>query len=104
MRWTNENLERYALQPVMQWLIWAARSQSTITYSQAEKLLLGIGFNYNPRAAQRVGSFVAGGMMEKIGLDSGVPPLNVLLINEDMQLPNSGFCRDLAIWRSGDLA
>ena len=102
MRWTNENLERHALQPVMQWLIWAARNQSTITYSQAAEQLLGIGFNSNRRAAQRVGNVVAGGIMDKIGLDSGVPPLNVLLINEDLQLPNYGFCRDIAIWHDGD--
>ena len=102
MKWTNENLNRHALQPVMQWLIWAAHNQSAITYSQAAKQLLGIGFKNNRFAAPRVGSVVAGGIMEKIGLHSGVPPLNVLLINDEMQLPNFGFCRDLAIWHDGD--
>ena len=102
MKWTNENLNQYALQPVMRWLIWAARNQSTITYSQAAEQLLDIGFNKNRRAAQRVGNVVAGGIMEKIGLYKRVPPLNVLLINEEMQLPNSGFCRDLAIWHDGN--
>ena len=102
MKWTDENLKRYALQPVMQWLIWAARNQSTITYSQAAERLLGIGFDNSRFAAQRVGNVVAGGIMERIGLDSGVPPLNVLLINKEMQLPNFGFCRDLAIWHYGD--
>ena len=100
MQWTDENLKKHALRPVMQWLIWAARNQSTITYSQAAKLLLGVGFSGSD--ARRVGNVVAGGIMEKIGLYSGVPPLNVLLINEEMQLPNSGFCRDLAIWHDGN--
>ena len=99
MQWTDENLKKHALQPVMQWLIWAARNQSTITYSQAAKLLLGVGFSGS--GARGVGRVVAGGIMNKIGLYEGVPPLNALLINEKMQLPNSGFCRDLAIWHDG---
>ena len=107
MKWTNENLKRYALRPVMQWLIWAARNQSTITYGQAAKLLLEEGFDDIRRlAALRVGNVVAGGIMEKIGLHSGVPPLNALLVRQHKQphkqLPNVGFCRDLAIWHDGD--
>ena len=101
MQWTDENLKKHALRPVMQWLIRAARNQSTITYGQAAEQLLGIGFNNNPRAAQRVGNVVAGGIMEQIGLHTRVPPLNVLLVNHE-ELPSFGFCRDLAIWRDGD--
>ena len=108
MRWTNENLKEHALQPVMQWLIWAARNQSTITYGQAAELLLDEGFDDIRRfAAQRVGNVVAGGIMEKIGLHSGVPPLNVLLVSQtqlpqETQLPSIGVCRDLAIWHDGN--
>ena len=105
MRWTNENLWNYAIPPVMGWLVQAAHSKSTISYSQvAQRLVDNHGFANFETVARRVGGYLPGRVMPMIddlvlrGLIDRVPPLNVLMVKETTGLPGIGVCRDLANW------
>ena len=105
MKWTTENLQQHALKPVMQWLVWAAHNQSTVSYGQAAEWLVDMGFESNRFGALRVGETVPGRIMPTIHTchGTGVPPLNVLLVKtREPRLPGIGVCRDLAIWHGVD--
>ena len=90
MRPTNENLIRYAVPPLTQWLIHAAKNRSSITYGTAKTRLENeIGFNPLPRAT-RVG-YPAGALMSRmLAVEPRCPLLNVLLVLERDRVPGDG--------------
>ena len=87
---TIENLTSdRATRPLTVWLIRAAKSQRTMTYTDAKRHLendCGFGVIFTVAVGK-----VAGAAMNKLlDCDSNVPLLNVLLIRSDTGLPGSG--------------
>ena len=87
---TTENLQsERATRPLTAWLIHAAKSQRTMTYTDAKRRLendCGFGVIF-PVAVGKV----AGAAMNKLlECDSNAPLLNVLLVRSDTGLPGSG--------------
>ena len=90
MRPTNGNLNRYAVPPLTQWLILAAKHRSSLTYGIAKARLENeIGFNTLYRAT-RVG-YPAGALMSRmLAVKPDCPLLNVLLVREKDRMPGPG--------------
>ena len=90
MKWTDENLEEYAIKPLARWLISAAHQRSLITYGDVKnRLVYEIGFN--PSKSARLMGHLAGIMMNSILEDDfETPLLNIILVRQDTQLPGDG--------------
>lgn len=90
MKWTDENLEKYAVKPLARWLITAAHQRSLITYGEVKnRLVHEIGFNPS-KSARRMGH-LAGLMMNSILEDDlETPLLNIILVRQDTRLPGDG--------------
>ncbi|SDY29619.1 hypothetical protein [Citreimonas salinaria] len=86
---TNENLLKYALAPTMRWLIAAALDGSTMTYG-AVKARLETEEGFSTVFATRIG-LVAGALMHRIQkADPAAPLINVLVVNQQDQMPSEG--------------
>lgn len=79
-------------------LAWAARNRQTLTYAQVSRLV-------------GVPAFAMGGMLEPIQsycLDQKLPPLTILVVNQETGLPGAGFtaasASDLAKQQTGVFA
>ena len=90
MKWTDENLEEYAIKPLARWLISAAHQRSLITYGEVKnRLVHEIGFN--PSKSARLMGHLAGIMMNSILVDDlETPLLNIILVRQDTRLPGDG--------------
>lgn len=90
MKWTDENLEKYAVKPLARWLIAAAHQRSLITYGEVKnRLVHEIGFN--PSKSARLMGHLAGIMMHSILEDDlETPLLNIILVRQDTRLPGDG--------------
>jgi len=90
MKPTNENLRNYAAPALAQWLIYAARRRTYITYGEVkDRLENEIGFDtiFPPT---RIG-FVAGELMDRIlDFQPNLPILNILLVRKDDHMPGEG--------------
>ena len=97
IRPTIENLtSERATRPLTAWLIHAAKSQRTITYTDAKRRLekdcgFGVVFTVS------VGKVAGAAMNRLLECDSNVPLLNVLLVRSDTGLPGSGAVGYLAM-------
>ena len=88
---TTANLtSRAATEPLMHWLISAAKERRTLTYGEAKRRLeTECGFSTIFRAGKM--GLVAGTAMDMIlEQDQTAPLLNVLLVRADTQLPGEG--------------
>lgn len=91
MKWTDENLEKYAVKPLARWLITAAHQRSLITYGEVKNRLVDeIGFN--PSKSARLMGRLAGIMMKKHMLAQApeTPLLNILLVGQNTRFPGDG--------------
>ena len=91
MKWTDENLEKYAVKPLAIWLITAAHQRSLITYGEVKSRLVDeIGFN--PSKSARLMGRLAGIMMKKHMLAQApkTPLLNILLVGQNTRFPGDG--------------
>lgn len=86
---TNENLDKYSLEPVTKWLIAAAYERRTVTYDEVRKRLedeIGFGRIFSTRMGRP-----AGVSMDAIyNIDDYAPLLNVLMVRQDDGMPGSG--------------
>lgn len=86
---TNANLLAYALEPSMRWLIATALDNSTVTYGEL-KARLEEHASFSTIFATRIG-VVAGALMEAIQeVDPNAPLINVLVVNQQDQMPSKG--------------
>ncbi len=89
MRATHENLRKYAVAPLAQWLIDVAIRRSSLTYGEAKRRLeIEIGFG--TIFSTEVG-FPAGVLMDQmLQIRPDVPLLNCLLVQQGDSMPGKG--------------
>ena len=98
---TNDNLRQYAMKPLAQWLIHAAKHQETITYGEVkQRLQEEIGFR--PMHWTRPGNPAEQLMDRMLEVRRQCPPLNTLLVRKADNMPSDGAGRFMADYLGDD--
>jgi hypothetical protein len=89
LRGTNENLEKYAVEPILRWLIDVAQRNDALTYGEAKRRLETF-HGFATVFPTRIG-LPTGTMMSRIWEQvNDAPPLNMLMVRADDGLPGDG--------------